>query len=564
MLYLKYLHYLCFELGSFGTLILQVPVANGFQGGNFYVKNGKRTSKHLKTRNNHRSFHVFAFYDDCEITQSLETGHRMEFVFTLCHKSLMNSDIPPALKDDPKSPLYCIWQSAVPSNPSSENEIQVSEKQRRFQDLFSSWKNESQIEAQLYVIPLLAHSYHRKSLSPSTLKGIDRLLADVIVSLLGDFAEIHFATLAKYVGFNEDDRTQYWRLMDEKDKGKNCGELDWTEYLAGNWSNLNNLKLNLPPLRMTTPDKFLGMVDGFFEENPLDPSLGSMDGDKKMDRAAIIIWPRSKAFEIALRFGLDQALDVAERDSQIDCSIETRRSKMQRMLAYCEKNFHEAWFVNHQLICSDFRCKMARKDSIPVASLRALRLINLCLQWNLVDCGLELIRILFTDFDHHVYCCFDCSDRSGCNFYPTRPFFVGGVRSNAVAAALADLIVVIDWESAGISNIIQGLHTQQNFVKQAGQLAHLAICLFHRQCFAGAQYISNEAYTVLTTKFLVNLYDSSTCIMEKFAEAEPRLSTLKESVASVIDMLVLIDGPSFSEESRFDRLNMQLRTLNLC
>ena len=123
---------------------------------------------------------------------------------------------------------------------------------------------------------------------------------------------------------------------------------------------------------------------------------------------------------------------------------------------------------------------------------------------------------------------------------------------------------MIDWESAGISNIIQGLHTQQNFVKQAGQLAHLAICLFHRQCFAGAQYISNEAYTVLTTKFLVNLYDSSTCIMEKFAEAEPRLSILKETVASVIDMLVLIDGPSFSEESRFDRLNMQLRTLNLC
>ena len=224
MLYLKYLHYLCFELGSFGTLILQVPVANGFQGGNFYVKNGKRTSKHLKTRNNHRSFHVFAFYDDCEITQSLETGHRMEFVFTLCHKSLMNSDIPPALKDDPKSPLYCIWQSAVPSNPSSENEIQVSEKQRRFQDLFSSWKNKNQNEAQLFVIPL-DHSY--ESLSRSTLKGIDRLMTDIIYSLLGDFAEIHFAIVTRFVGFNDDDWATSYEVLTER---KKRGELHWTDY----------------------------------------------------------------------------------------------------------------------------------------------------------------------------------------------------------------------------------------------------------------------------------------------------------------------------------------------
>ena len=97
---------------------------------------------------------------------------------------------------------------------------------------------------------------------------------------------------------------------------------------------------------------------------------------------------------------------------------------------------------------------------------------------------------------------------------------------------------MIDWESAGISNIIQGLQTKENFVKQAGQLAHLAICLCQRQCFAGARYISNEAYTVLTTKFLVN-------VDYFIGVTEPRLSTLKETVVSFIDMLVLIDGPPF-------------------
>ena len=150
----------------------------------------------------------------------------------------------------------------------------------------------------------------------------------------------------------------------------------------------------------------------------MDPWSGSGDGEKNVDRAAIILWPRSKAFEIALRFGLDQALDVAERDFQMDCSLETRRSHMQRLLAYCENNPHESWFANHTSKCEDYRGEMARNVSLPVASLRALRLINFCLQWNLRDCGLELIRLLFSDFDNFVYCCYNCSFNS---FYV--PFF---------------------------------------------------------------------------------------------------------------------------------------------
>ena len=94
------------------------------------MKSGNQTSKNLKTRNSHRSFQMFVFHDDCEIiTPSLETGCRIQFVFKLCHKNAVNSDIPPALKDDPKSPLYRIWQSTVPSNPASTgNVIEVSEK----------------------------------------------------------------------------------------------------------------------------------------------------------------------------------------------------------------------------------------------------------------------------------------------------------------------------------------------------------------------------------------------------------------------------------------------------
>ena len=146
----------------------------------------------------------------------------MEFIFKLCHKSAINNDIPLALQNDPKSPLYRIWQST--SNPSTGNVTQVSEKQRRFQDLFSSWKNKNQNEAQLFVIPL-DHSY--ENLSRSTLKGIDRLMTDIIYSLLGDFAEIHFAIVTRFVGFNDDDWATSYEVLTER---KKRGELHWTDY----------------------------------------------------------------------------------------------------------------------------------------------------------------------------------------------------------------------------------------------------------------------------------------------------------------------------------------------
>ena len=133
--------------------------------------------------------------------------------------------------------------------------------------MFSSWKNKGHNEAQLYAIPL-THSYHRKSVSRITLKGVDRKLADIIISLLGDFAEIHLATVTEYVGYNEDDRAQaFIEIMKREQRGRNGGQLNWTEYFAGNWSNLNNLKLNLPPLRITVPDEFVGVKDDLFEGN---------------------------------------------------------------------------------------------------------------------------------------------------------------------------------------------------------------------------------------------------------------------------------------------------------
>ena len=55
--------------------------------------------------------------------------------------------------------------------------------------------------------------------------------------------------------------------MKREQRGRNGGQLNWTEYFAGNWSNLNNLKLNLPPLRITVPDEFVGVKDDLFEGN---------------------------------------------------------------------------------------------------------------------------------------------------------------------------------------------------------------------------------------------------------------------------------------------------------
>ena len=509
-------------------MILQIPVRGGFRGGDIYLKNRNQRTMYKTSRNSHRYCHLTVFYNDSQrISKPLDTGSRLELVFDLCHESQF---VGRPVTRNINAPL----PQATPP--------QFSEKQKKFQSLFSCWKEEDDSWVNLLAIPL-DHAYSGSNLTSVSLKGADRTTVEQIVSLLGDFADVHLATVTKYIGYNEDD----WAVSGIHNlKKRNGGKLPiirerhWTEYWAGDWSELQDCQLkSSSSLQIYLPDQLLGHEETVFQLDPKKINWHSNFEGLEFKRQMIILWPKKKIFNVALAFGVDQALDIIEKDAV----EETKEAEMKAMIEYCKEHPCETWFPNNRDRCGDFRCVSARDNPIELGSKRALRIINLCLQWKLKSCGLELISILFdTNFEWDLFCCWGCAT---C-FWIYSPF-VGGVCSNDVASALAELIVMVGWNS--LSNNISQFHISESFdVKQIDHLSHLAVCLVNYNCLDGAKIVRDEVFEILK--------------MEQYLKKLTELEDADETFGSCIAMLALVDGLSSPEDGVLDNLLVHLKTFS--
>ena len=536
---------MCFSynLGSFGVLILQVPVIGGYFGGKFRVKTESNISQpSTAPQSSNNDFHATLFYDNSKILMDpVTSGSRIILVYNL-RRTTSIVGIPQIVYEDSNSYVYSIRQ--LPRPPPTVQELDL-------RDLFLTWSKLPRNP--VYAIPLM-HTYSKKDLCFATLKGSDYSIAQLVLKLLGDFVEIHLATVTKYVGYKEEDWYQRdkWatsgsEITSRKTNGKCLEEIlenDWTEYLAGNWCDADNHQLSLPPLPILVPDQLLKFDDSPFNSSP--PLTGGMFDGLSFDRASIILWPREKTFGTSLLFGLDQALDVAENGFEMDpnCDLDgERRKQMEMLLAFCKKEPNRSWFAS-PLQCDDLRCDRARPVSPQVASKRALRLMDLCINWKLPEFGKKLLYILFSTFERTDYRCHSCF-ASG-----QRSLFVGGICSNEVANKLVDLFVFLGIEHQEAKGFIMLLIIRlikESELKQIEHLAYLATCLFHRQWHELANFVCDEAYTILTLDYLTNL-----------AITQPKDGV----IGSCIQMLHLIDGPSSSEESRLSQLLLQLEPLS--
>ena len=501
---IKYLY----VTGHFARLILQIPVRNGFRGGEYQMKKGNQIGPQFKTsRNSHKYYHLTLFYNDLQIiTEPVTTGARLELVFDLCHVARVPVD-------QNITPLYRMWQ--IPAAPPQATTPQP------FEGVIDFWKKPDHDWVDLFAIPL-DHSYSEENLSFASLKGVDRTTAQQILSSLGDVAEAHLATVTKYIGYKENDwETSGMKAMKKKHGGKLPSiirERDWTEYLAGNWVDLQDRKLSLPPLEIFLPDELLGREETVFQLDPTKPKIYSKHEGLELKRQMIILWPRNKTVSLALAFGVDQAIDAVENKESSSSDVKKKENQIVSLIRYCEEHPNETWLANQGRTCFDLRCVNARDNNLKVASKRALRLINLCIKWKLNTCGLKLVNLLFKmDFERDSYCCYNCTT----NKFSTP--LVGGICSNDVASALAELIVMVGWNTVFKDNISKFL-TSENFdVKQIGPFAHLAICLVGRNCLEGAKIVRDEVFAVLE-KYLKMLNG--------------------EILGFCLAMLSLIDGPS--------------------
>ena len=150
---------------------------------------------------------------------------------------------------------------------------------------------------------------------------------------------------------------------------------------------------------------------------------------------------------------------------------------------------------------------------------------------------MDLTNLLFdSDFKLNLFCCWGCA-----NVIYIKSPFVGGVCSEDVASALAELIVMMGWDT-GFNENISKFHTGEEFdVEQIGHLAHLAVCLVNRNCLEGAKVVRDDVFEVLK--------------MEKHLK---KIAELKYNAGgtfgSCIAMVAPVDGLSSPEDGLLDNL----------
>ena len=526
---------MCFHLGSFGILTLQIPVVGGFRGGDVHIDNPRQTRKIFKTSHfSQQAYFSTAYYAESKITsQPVTNGCRLELVFILCRKT--------------ETGLRC-----VASNPFSSHQNLGEE----FKVLLTNFWKESQYPAPKWFVIPLDHRYQKKNLRLSALKDKDRALAQVITSCLGDSCEIQLATVKKYVGYKKNDwtkfgisrlrRTNYGNLPDP------LKEKHWTEYFAAYWTNTDGLPLNLPPLEITVPEQLLGKdeVVFCFEEQNSPAGYGRFDG-VVLERASIVVWPRQLILPIASYLGIDKLLDEIEKKSKNEAR---KREEVKILLDHCQRSPNEIWYVNvgnHK--CDDFRCHGSVSVPRNVALKRAKRLVNLCLMY-FPEAGNQMLNILFSQFDKlDDLLCHACHPDSHSHDYNC--IFVGGICSDEVAVLLAELVSK-EFTGEGFEIFFEDLKNRERFDYQVPHIAQFAICLYNRQCIEGAKFVCNAVYDIFTEYVLEETVPMSQVFVVQH-------ENLCKPASSVIKMLFLIDGPSLSEGSRLFRLHSKLESKNI-
>lgn len=153
-------------------MFIQIPVKNGYSGGNLKVKHRDRTITFDHVAESNREFYTTIFYSDCEHewTEVLH-GWRLVLVFSLVWK----------------------WsRSPFMSLPHDEMALLLTAKEIEF--ILSPWRLPDENHQRLLAIPL-DHKYTKDSLSFARLKGRDRLMASLLHSI--NSIDLHLACVRR-------------------------------------------------------------------------------------------------------------------------------------------------------------------------------------------------------------------------------------------------------------------------------------------------------------------------------------------------------------------------------
>ena len=207
------------EPHMFGTMILQLPTSDGFQGGEFTVSHGSATKNIDLSVNSDNEFQTVSFYADCEHKlHPITDGKRVCLAYNLVATS-------PKIEEATLFPSHAVYIA-------TENELR---------SICDEW-NANDLQKISKIGYQLEHKYTHQSLGISTLKGRD----EVVVTTLRNARNakgirlFHISILLMQHHFERDyladeytDKVQPYLVIEENADGvwvqKMCNGIHWSQ-----------------------------------------------------------------------------------------------------------------------------------------------------------------------------------------------------------------------------------------------------------------------------------------------------------------------------------------------
>ena len=470
----KYVKFLLLLENTFATVVLQIPVKGGHQGGRCTVEYQGKNKKFENQQNSDQHFYLSAYYGSCaHMMEPVTQGWKLTFVYSLVWtnvKSVIPRDFPVFI-----TAMTEIQQALIPWIP--DQQVAINAKK----------------EDILFFI--LEEKYEENKLAFHRLRGKDKKLAQ----LLGccPFLDVHLAmvthekTVTHYYGEGLDELSDTEDYDDE-------GIKETSEYKYSRWIDSTGVERNLR-LELNLMEQYVGPNRNLLTSNALKPDKKqqvSTDERDEMDinkqffyHGVLMIWPKHQTTDFYCRYGLESLLDRMETLLKASNNLEEIREDMIEDL----KNIISHCCTEPALVWNKWTAPAMEDGEL------TLRLLRLCTALNAREEGLALLKVLGEDF----------AKKPKETDFPRNETFEG-IQNEEVAEAIAEFeckvtgtfslyfylkiihsfFYVQGWND--IAPLIKRLVSPGRVSKQLKPIAKLAECFHDVNCPEGAKMVEDS------------------------------------------------------------------------
>ncbi|CAM6100716.1 unnamed protein product [Calypogeia fissa] len=440
------------ERGMFATLILQLPTADGYTGGQLVVRHLNEVKNFDSQMISALGFCYTVFFADClHQLQKIESGTRLCLVFNLIRR------------DSSTEPIQRGF---------------IARRVQKAEAALEPWRRAATEGRVNFLGAKLAfalqNKYTKAHLSFAGLKGDDSVLAEVLKNCRDPnsqkWLDLHLCLVTKYVRGSASSPDHYSRrysdYYDEDEDGSDNESGDdkgdphiVDEIIDENieikkWVGVDDRPPSVTWIKNVEIDfEKEVVVEELYEDCPFDesPDKSEYTGDMgnygcELDywyhKALLVVWPKALIISILCELGVSQALDNLE--SRLRVPIPNARGQLQQIVDYCSRKPLEVWE----------RGGNSNKDSVTP------RLLRLCIRIGMQGDVLQIFELLakvLTSYRLDLYRI--------------------GVRNADVAIAIADAVRNFGWGflAAPILDLEKTLALTQgeSFAELAKQLINL-------------------------------------------------------------------------------------------